>query len=97
MRPRVGYHVVYDRDLLDALEYAHRHGFDYIVPDLTIPRFWPEGVDASHRRRLRRKAEDLGVHIALHTPLNLDLSILYPEVRRGVLERLGDALRWPST
>lgn len=51
MGMRVWYHVVYDRDLLDALEYAHRHGFDYIVPDLTIPKFWPERVDASHRRR----------------------------------------------
>jgi sugar phosphate isomerase/epimerase len=88
-RPKVGYHVVYDRDLHEALEYAHRHGFDYIVPDLTVPRFWPESFNASERSRVRRSAEDLGVSIAFHAPTaGVDLSTAYPDVRRGVLERL---------
>ena len=87
-RPKVGYHAVYDRDLFDALEYAHGHGFDYIVPDLTVPRFWPESLDASERRRLRRSIDDLGVSIALHAPMGLDLSVIYPDVRRGILKRL---------
>ena len=92
MRARVGYHVVYDPDPLDALEYAYEHGFDYIVPDLTIPRFWPEYIDDDERRELRRRSGDLDVQIALHAPLNLDLSTIYPEVRRGVLERLSRCL-----
>lgn len=87
-RPKVGYHVVYDRDLHDALEYAHKHGFDYIVPDLTVPRFWPESLNISHRRRLRRSADDLGLFIAFHAPSAIDLVSIYPDVRRGVLERL---------
>ena len=90
---RFGYHVVFDKDIIDALEWAASHGFGYIVPDLMIPRFWPECYTASDRRRIRRHAEDVGVSIAFHAPSD-DLSLVapYPEVRDGILRRMGMCL-----
>ena len=86
---RFGYHVVYDRDICDAIDFASSHGFGYIVPDLMIPRFWPERFSQQERRRIRRYALDHGVSISFHGPSdNLNLATPYPEVRSGILERM---------
>ena len=86
---RFGYHVVYDRDICDAIDFASSHGFGYIVPDLMIPRFWPERFNQQERRRIRRHASDRGVSISFHGPSDsLNLAAPYPEVRSGILERM---------
>lgn len=86
---RFGYHVVYDRDIYDAIDFASSHGFGYIVPDLMIPRFWPERFSQQERRRIRKHASDHGVSISFHGPSdNLNLAAPYPEVRSGILERM---------
>lgn len=86
---RFGYHVVYDVDIYDAVDFAVRHGFGYIVPDLMIPRFFPERFDESERRRIREFAISKGVSISFHGPSDyLSLGTLYPEVRRAVLDRM---------
>jgi len=86
---RFGYHVVYDKDIYDAVDFAHSHNFGYIVPDLLIHRFWPENIGPSERRRIRRYAADHGVSISCHGPSdNLNLAAPYPEVRRGILQRM---------
>lgn len=88
-RERFGYHVVYDRDIYDAVDFASAHGFGYIVPDLTIPRFWPENYRPLERQRVRRYADAQGVSISFHAPSdNLNLAAPYPEVRRGVVQRM---------
>jgi len=93
-RERFGYHVVYDRDILDAVDYAADHGFGYIVPDLMIPRFFPENLDRQERRRIRRHSESRGVSLSFHAPSdNLNLVAPYPEVRRAVLKRMKLSLR----
>ena len=86
---RFGYHVVYDRDVHDAINFASSHGFGYIVPDLNIPRFWPERIDHLERRRIRRHAEASGVSISFHGPTyGLNLTAPYPAVRSVVLGRM---------
>jgi sugar phosphate isomerase/epimerase len=93
-RERFGYHVVYDRDLLDAVDYAADHGFGYIVPDLMIPRFFPENLDRQERRRIRQYAESRDVSLSFHAPSdNLNLVAPYPEVQRAVLKRMRLSLR----
>jgi len=88
-RERFGYHVVYDRNVLDAIDFAAAHGFGYIVPDLMIPRFWPERLNQQNRRRIRRHASDRGVSVSFHGPSdNLNLAAPYPEVRSGILKRM---------
>lgn len=86
---RFGYHVVYDVDIYDAISFANRHGFGYIVPDLMIPRFFPERFNKSERRSIREFALSKGVSISFHGPSDyLNLGTLYPEVRRAVLDRM---------
>jgi sugar phosphate isomerase/epimerase len=84
-----GYHVVYDVDICDAIDFASRHGFGYIVPDLMVPRFFPERHNESERRRIRDFAISKGVSISFHGPSDyLNLGTLYPEVRKAVLRRM---------
>ncbi len=81
--------MVYDVDIYDAINFAIRHGFGYIVPDLMIPRFFPERFSESERRRIQDFAMSKGVSISFHGPSDyLNLGTLYPEVRRAVLDRM---------
>ena len=93
-RERFGYHVVYDPDLLDAIDFAAEHGFGYIVPDLMVPRFFPENLDREERLRIREYAESRDISISLHAPSdNLNLVAPYPEIRRAVLHRMALSLQ----
>ncbi len=86
---RFGYHVVYDRDIFDAIDFASRHGFGYIVPDLMIPRFFPERFSTSKRRRIREVLQSEDVGISFHGPSDyLNVGSLYPDVRRAVMHRM---------
>ena len=86
---RFGYHVVYDVDMYDAINFASSNSFGYIVPDLMIPRFSPERFSQSERRRIREFAASKGVSISFHGPSDyLNIGSLYPEVRRAVLDRM---------
>lgn len=86
---RFGYHVVYDVDIYDAIDFASRKGFGYIVPDLMIPRFFPERFTQSERRRIRDIAGEKDVSISFHGPSDyLNLGSIYPEVRKAVIDRM---------
>ncbi|MFB0567663.1 MAG: sugar phosphate isomerase/epimerase family protein [Candidatus Bathyarchaeia archaeon] len=86
---RFGYHVVYDTDIYDAINFADKHGFGYIVPDLMIPRFFPERFSQSERRRIQEFAESKNVSISFHGPSDyMNLGSVYPEVRKAVLDRM---------
>lgn len=86
---RFGYHVVYDASIYDAIEFASGHGFGYIVPDLMVPRFFPERFSKSERRRIREAAASRNVSISFHGPSDyLNLGTLYSEVRKAVLHRI---------
>ena len=86
---RFGYHVVYDIDIYNAINFASRNGFGYIVPDLMVPRFFPERFSQSERRRIREVATSRNVSISFHGPSDyLNLGTLYLEVRKAVLNRM---------
>jgi sugar phosphate isomerase/epimerase len=88
-RKRFGYHVVYDVDIDDAIDFAARNGFGYVVPDLMIPRFFPERFSQSDRRRIREAAESKNISISFHAPSDyLNIGTLYPDVKRAVISRM---------
>jgi len=88
-RKRFGYHVVYDADICDAIGFAGRNGFGYIVPDLMIPRFFPERFGQPDRRRIREAAQSNNVSISFHAPSDyLNIGTLYPEVKQAVVSRM---------
>jgi sugar phosphate isomerase/epimerase len=86
---RFGYHAVYDVNICDAVDFAAKHGFGYVVPDLMVPRFFPERFSKAERRRIREFAASKNVSISFHGPADyLNIGSLYPEVRRAVLDRM---------
>ncbi len=86
---RFGYHVVYDADIYDAINFASTHGFGYIVPDLMIPRFFPERFNQQERRNIRKAAKAQDVSISFHGPSDyLNLGAIYPKIRKAVLDRM---------
>jgi sugar phosphate isomerase/epimerase len=88
-RKQFGYHVVYDADICDAISFASRNGFGYIVPDLMIPRFFPERFSQPDRRRIREAAQSNDVSVSFHAPSDyLNIGTLYPEVKRAVASRM---------
>ena len=92
---RFGYHVVYDKDIYDAIDFAGKNGFGYIVPDLMIPRFFPERFSKAERQHIREAAASKNVSISFHGPSDyLNLATLYPEVRLATLERLKKSLQF---
>lgn len=86
---RFGYHVVYDIDFYDAIDHASTHGFGYIVPDMMVPRFFPECFSQTDRQSIREAAASKNVSISFHGPSDyLSIGTLYPEVRRAVINRM---------
>ena len=86
---RFGYHVVYDPSITNALDFAAAHQFGYIVPDLAVPRFFPENMNQDLRRSIKNRAESLGVSISLHAPgEGVDIVTLFPEIREAMLKRI---------
>lgn len=86
---RFGYHVVYDTDVYDAISFACKHNFGYIVPDLMIPRFFPERFSQTERRSIREVAASKNVSISFDGPSDyMNLGSVYPEVRKAVLDRM---------
>jgi sugar phosphate isomerase/epimerase len=80
---------VYDRDIYDATDFAGKHGFGYIVPDLIVPRFFPERFSRSERRHARQVATSKSASISFHGPSDyLSLGALYPEIRQAILDRM---------
>ncbi|MCD6264026.1 hypothetical protein J7L60_06440 [Candidatus Bathyarchaeota archaeon] len=90
-RERFGYHVVYDPDLFDAIDFAAEHGFGYIVPDLMVPRFFPENLDKEERLRIKEYAKSREVSISLHAPSD-NLNLVAPTLRSAG----PSSTEWPS-
>jgi sugar phosphate isomerase/epimerase len=90
---RIGYHVVFDESIEEAIRYASRNGFTSIQVDLNLPRFFPERFTANHRARLRDLAARTGVTIVLHAP-ELALQTLHRTVLLAILRRLEEVIEF---
>jgi sugar phosphate isomerase/epimerase len=88
---RIGYHVVFDESIEDAIGYAARNGFTSIQVDLNMPAFFPERFTADHRARIRDVAARTGVTITLHAP-ELALQSLHRTVLHAILRRLEEII-----
>ncbi len=83
----IGYQAVYDTGYLDAIDFAHANGFDFVSFDLNVPRFYLEQFSEQELSRIRSHAEAGQIGLAFHAPGdNVSLFADYPAVRRGILE-----------
>ncbi|NHI83975.1 MAG: sugar phosphate isomerase/epimerase [Candidatus Thorarchaeota archaeon] len=90
-----GYHVVYDESIQDALEYAYRNDWTVIVPDLSVPTFFPNQFSESSRRKLKEFSKDLSVEISLHAPGDdISLFTAYPSIRNAIIQHLKEIIQF---
>jgi sugar phosphate isomerase/epimerase len=84
---RRAYHVIYDKTLEDALQYASQSGWTGIVPDMGVPRFSPEKISRKDRENLHDLSESLGIEWGFHAPGD-DISLFstYAPIRSAILE-----------
>jgi len=93
IRSRIGYHVVYDESIKDAIDYASKNGFASIQIDLTMPKFFPEKYTAAQRREIRDYAEKKNVKITLHLPgEDFSLQTLHSGIRSAVIKRMKECI-----
>ncbi|MFW9847695.1 MAG: sugar phosphate isomerase/epimerase family protein [Candidatus Thorarchaeota archaeon] len=84
---RFVYHVIYDKSLDDALDYAKKNGWSGIVPDIGVPRFSPEKYSTADRNNLRAKSTSDGLEWGFHAPGdNVGMFTTYLPIRRAILE-----------
>jgi len=87
----VGYHVVYDGSILEAVDYASRNGFSSVQLDLNLPKFFPEKYSSEHRRGISEEAQSKSVAITVHAP-ELDLQSFHPGVLKAVTGRMVEVM-----
>lgn len=93
IRSRIGYHVVYDKSIEDAIDYASANGFTSIQVDLTMPKFFPEKYDKATRRQIRGYARERNVELTLHLPgEDFSLQTLHPKIGSAIVERVKEVI-----
>ena len=65
---RVSYHAVYDKSILDALEYAHQNGFAGIQLAVETPHLSFESLSEEQLNKITSFIEKHGTHISIHAP-----------------------------
>lgn len=93
IRSRIGYHVVYDESIVDAIDYASKNGFASIQVDLTMPKFFPERYRRTSRQQIRGHAKKRNIEITLHLPgEDFSLQTLHPKIRSAIVERIKEVI-----
>ena len=64
----VSYHAVFDDSIMDALQYAHAHGFSGIQLAVEVPHLSFETVSEAECDRIASFAAEHGLSISLHAP-----------------------------
>ena len=79
--------MIYDPTLQDALQYASKHNWTSIVPDIGVPRFSPELFSTSKRKELNEVSTELNIEWGFHAPGD-DISLFtsYSPIRKSIIE-----------
>lgn len=88
---KISYHVVYDVNLHDAIDFAARNGFSGIQVAVEVPRFSPERYTSANQSSIRAHAEKAGIRISLNAPDAVtSLFTTHPALKRGVRDYYED-------
>jgi sugar phosphate isomerase/epimerase len=89
IRSRLGYHVVYDKSIVDAINFASKNGFAFIQIDLAMPKFFPEKYDQNARKEIREYAERKKIDLTLHVSgEDFSLQTLHSRIRFAIIDRI---------
>lgn len=83
---RRAFHVIYDKSLDDALEYASKSDWTGIVPDIGVPQFSPEKMSQKSRKHLHELSASLGIEWGFHAPGDdISLYTTYAPIRSAII------------
>ena len=71
---RCAFHVVHEKSLEEALQYAARNDWTGIVPDFNVPLYAPSKIRTGERKRLAELSTDLQIEWGFHAPAD-DISL----------------------
>jgi sugar phosphate isomerase/epimerase len=84
---RVSYHAVYDKSILDALEYARRNGFAGIQLAVETPHLSFEYLSKEQLQKIASFVEAKGTRISVHAPDEVTLLFQHSKfLRQGTQE-----------
>lgn len=66
---KISYHAVYDADILEALRFAHLHGFSGIQIAVESPHLNVNQLQKAELSQIKAFCEQNGLHITLHGDL----------------------------
>ena len=85
---RVGFHAVYERSIVEAVDLAVEYGFSSVQIDTLMPTFFPEKYDLSNRGDIRDYAISKGVILKVHAPgEDFSLRTLHRSIQDVIIER----------
>lgn len=83
-----GYHAVYENNYFEGIDNAYTNGFDFVQFDLSIPKFFLDGLTVNEMTKIRNYARERNVVITFHAPGdNVSLYCDYPFIRDGILKQ----------
>ncbi len=83
---RRAFHVIYEKSLEDALQYAAKSDWTGIVPDIGVPHFSPEKISQKSRKKLHELSLSLGLEWGFHAPGDdISLYTTYSSSRSAIL------------
>ncbi len=89
---RMSYHVVYDKSIMEAMDFASKNGFSGIQIAIESPHLSFENLGAEEIKAVKDKGEKLGIRIVLHAPDNASLVSSSPKINRGTMSYYADLI-----
>jgi len=82
---KISYHVVYDSNIHNSIEFAAANGFTGLQIAVELPRFSPERYSKSNQQAIKAHAQTLGIRLNLHGPDEItSLFVSHPALLNGI-------------
>lgn len=90
---RVGFHAVYEKSIIEAIDLAFEYGFSSVQVETAMPEFFPEKYGVEARGEIQRYAEDKNVTLKVHAPgEDFSLQTLHTSIQKVIIKRLKEII-----
>lgn len=86
MKISLGFNVIFDSSVYEAIDFAADHGFSAIELWVSTPHFFPERYTKRARARIAAYSRAKNIQIQIHGPEDVSLFAYLPEVRKATLD-----------
>jgi sugar phosphate isomerase/epimerase len=83
-----GIRAIYQKDINTAIVQARRLGFSVLEIHASAPQFWPQNYSLKQCQAIKRFAQNNGITLQTHAPLEQSLIFTDPALRAGAKKQL---------